>query len=204
MRDRVPPWATPLVPVCEALAVLLAPHGEVALHDLAGGIVVGLWNPLSGRVAGEPSLIAELGELGSAGPIGPYTKVLPDGRPVTAVSAVIPDPDGVPCGLLCVNVDRSPLDRIAALATSWLATAMPPPAPLAQQDWREQIGERIHRFCAERGVRPGHFDPSTRRELIARLDAEGLFAVRRAADLVAGALGVSRATVYAQLKEIRR
>jgi len=198
-----PEWARPVWATCEALAVLLAPHGEVALHDLGSGRIAGLWNPLSGRAVGEESLIARPQDL-TAAPMVPYPATLPDGRQVSCVSAVVPDAAGVPRGLLCVNVDRSPLDRIAALAGGWLAPTREQPAELFQQDWRELIGRRVGAFCAARGLPAVGLDAADRRRLIAALDAEGLFAVRRAADLVAGALGVSRATVYAQLKETRR
>jgi predicted transcriptional regulator YheO len=183
---------------------LLAPHGEVALHDLASDRIVALWNPISGRQVGDPSLIAELGDLGADGPIGPYPTTLPDGRRVTAVSAVVPDAEGRPSGLLCVNVDRTPLDALAAIATTWLVPRVDPPDPLLRRDWRELIGRRVGDFCAGRGVRAAHLDAASRLELVRLLDGEGLFAVRRAADLVAGALGVSRATVYADLKTCRR
>jgi predicted transcriptional regulator YheO len=212
---------------CAAIAALLAPHGEVVLHDLASDRILALWNPLSGRVVGDPSLLADLGDLAGAatssasassapsassassaptapiGPIGPYAQTLPDGRRMAAVSAVVPDGDGVARGLVCVNVDRGPLDRLAAFAATWLAPRTEPPEPLFRHDWRERVGRRVGEFCAERGLVADRLDPAARRDLIAVLDAEGLFAVRRAADLVAGALGVSRATVYAQLKEIR-
>lgn len=203
-RSMVPAWGRPLVPVGQALAALLAPHGEIALHDLASDTIVALWNPLSGRRVGDPSLIDELGPLGSDGPIGPYPTTLPDGRRVTAVSAVVPDAEGRPRGLLCVNVDRTALDAVAALATTWLVPTVEPPAPLLRHDWRELIGRRVGAFCAERGLRPAALDAASRLELVGLLDGEGLFAVRRAADLVAGALGVSRATVYADLKTSRK
>jgi predicted transcriptional regulator YheO len=122
---------------------------------------------------------------------------------VTAVSAVIPDAQGHPRGLLCVNIDRTPLEAVAAFATGWLAPRVDPPAPLLGQDWREAIGRRVGAFCAERGTPARRLDVASRLELVGRLDGEGLFAVRRAADLVAGALGVSRATVYADLKTVR-
>jgi len=199
----LPEWARPLAPVGEALAALLAPHGEIALHELATDRIVALWNPLSGRVVGDASLIADLGDLGSDGPIGPYPVTLPDGRRMTAVSAVVPDAAGRPRGLLCVTVDRTPLDAVAALATSWLAPRVAPPDPLVRQDWRETIGRRVGAFCAERGTPADRLDVAARVELVRRLDGEGLFAVRRAADLVATALGVSRATVYADLKAVR-
>lgn len=189
------------------MAALLAPYGEVVLHDLSADRVVAVWNPVSGRTVGDASLLGDLAELAELSAeravIGPYLQTLPDGRPVTAVSSVVPDADGVPRGLLCITVDRAPLDRVAAFATSWLMPRSEPPEPLFRHDWRERIGRRVGEFCAERGLSADRLDPADRRSLIAVLDGEGLFAVRRAADLVAGALGVSRATVYAQLKEIR-
>src|SRR3954452_18238219 len=131
--DDPPEWARPVWATCEALAVLLAPHGEVALHDLGTGRIAGLWNPLSGRAVGEESLIARPQDL-DATSMGPYPATLPDGRQVSCVSAVVPDAAGVPRGLLCVNVDRSPLDRIVALAGGWLAPTREQPAELFQQD----------------------------------------------------------------------
>jgi predicted transcriptional regulator YheO len=199
------PWWAPLVPVCEAVAALLAPYGEVAVHDLETEQIAALWNPISAREVGDDSLIEELPEKPAAGRvIGPYEKVLIDGRRCTSVSAVLTDESGKPRGLLCVNVDRSPLDQISALATSLIAAQVPRPAALFDRDWREQIALRVHEFCRARAVHRDQLDRDARRQLIAQLDGEGLFAVRRAADLAAEALGVSRATVYALLKEVRR
>jgi D-arginine utilization repressor len=72
-----------------------------------------------------------------------------------------------------------------------------------ERDWRERMAQRIHEFCRERGIRREHPDRGARLELVSILDGEGLFAVRRAADLAAQALGVSRSTVYTLLKEAR-
>lgn len=205
MSDDDPPvWLRPLVPVCEALAVLLAPHGEVAVHDLATERIIALWNPISGREVGQDSLLAELPEVpGASTVLGPYPKALLDGRTLTSVTAVLTDGTGRRRGLLCVNLDRSPLDQIAALATSLLAARTERPPELFDRDWRERIALRVQQRCLERGLRRDQLDRGSRRELVSLLDAEGLFAVRGAADLAAEALGVSRATVYAVLKETR-
>lgn len=197
-------WLRPYATVSEAIAALLAPHAEVAAHDLRTGRIVALWNPISGRAVGDDSLIGELPEDPSSAPvIGPYPKVLPDGRGCSSVSVVLTDESGRPRGLLCVNLDRSPLDQLASVASAmFLARSDRPPA-LFERDWRERMAQRIHEFCLERGIRREHLDRGARRELVSILDGEGLFAVRRAADLAAQALGVSRATVYTMLKEAR-
>lgn len=197
-------WWGSLVPACEAIAALLAPHGEVAVHDLETERVVALWNPIAGRQVGDDSLLAELPEPPlAAGVIGPFQKMLPDGRRCTSVAAVLTTEHGRPRGLLSIDLDRSPLDQIAALATSLLAVRAPQPAVLSESDWREQIATRVHEFLRERALRREQLDRDSRRAIVAELDAAGLFAVRRSADLAAEALGVSRATIYTLLKEVR-
>jgi len=204
VSDERSSWLEQMAPVGEALAVLLAPHGEVAIHNLHTGRIEALWNPLSGREVGDDSLLEELPTMpGQAWVIGPYAKVLHDGRALTCVSAVLMDQEGQRRGLLCINLDRSPLDRIAALATSLLAAHVPQPAPLFAKDWREELSQRVHDFCTERALDRNHLTRETRRELIAMLDHAGMFAVRGSIDLTASALSVSRTTVYALLKEIR-
>ena len=98
-----------LTPIGEALARLLSPHAEVVLHDPATDEVAAIWNPLSGREPGDPSLLGELDELTATARdvYGPYPKTLPDGRRLSSVSAVIRDDDGKPAYVLCVNVDRT-------------------------------------------------------------------------------------------------
>lgn len=197
-------WLEQMAPVGEALAVLLAPHGEVAIHNLQTGRIEALWNPLSGRAVGDDSLLDELPTTpGESWVVGPYAKVLPDGRSLTCVSAVLMDERGRRQGLLCINLDRSTLDRIAALATSLLAAQVPRPTPLFEKDWREELAQRVHDFCTERALDRDHLNRKTRQELVAMLDRAGMFAVRGSIDLTASALGVSRTTVYTLLKEIR-
>ena len=91
------------------MARLLSPHAEVVLHDPAADEIVAIWNSLSGREPGGPSLLGELDELDATGTdvYGPYPKTGSDGRRLSSVSAVIRDDDGKPAYVFCVNVDRS-------------------------------------------------------------------------------------------------
>ena len=203
MKPAIPAWVPPYVPVCEAIARLLHPHAEVALHDLAADRIVGLWNPISGRKVGDPALLAELpGNIRDLGVYGPYAKVLPDGRPLTSVSAVLADAKGERRGLLCVNFDRSPLDGMAAWLTRFAAPLAPRPPELFSRDWREQIALVVDEACRARHLRRGRLSRPDRLALVRLLDQRGLFSTRQAASHAAAALGVSRATVYGLLKEI--
>src|SRR3954466_10762935 len=108
-----------LAPVCEAIARLLAPHAEVVLHDPTTDTIVGIWNPLSGRSVGDPSLLGELPPLEQ--PVyGPYPKSLADGRALSSVGAVIQE-GGRPVLVLCVNVDRTAFDTAARVLAGFAA-----------------------------------------------------------------------------------
>jgi predicted transcriptional regulator YheO len=185
------------------MARLFHPYAEVAVHDLATDRIVALWNAFSKRKVGDPALLSELPDnLGELGVYGPYAKVLPDGRNLTSVSAVLLDAKGVRCGLMCVNFDRSPLDGVAELLTRFVAPVTPRPAELFSRDWREQIALVVDEECRTRHLRRGQLTRMDRLELVRSLNDQGLFATRQAASHAALALGVSRATVYALLKEV--
>jgi predicted transcriptional regulator YheO len=197
-------WPLSLEPVCAAIAALFHPYAEVVLNDLESDLIVGIWNPLSGRRVGDPALVAEVPTPDGGGAVfGPYAKVHVDGRALTSVTAVISDGDGIARGLLCINLDRSPLDGIIERLQALAAPITPLPAELFAADWREQIAMTVDEQVRERNLRRDELTREDRLSLVRVLEERGLFATRRAADHAARALGVSRATVYALLKEVR-
>ncbi|HWQ08728.1 MAG TPA: PAS domain-containing protein [Holophaga sp.] len=202
-KPRPPQWLAAYAPIAEAIARLFHPFAEVAIHDLASDRIVALWNPFSKRKVGDPALLSELPEdIADRGVYGPYAKVLPDGRALTSVSAVLADPQGTPCGLLCVNFDRSPLDGVAEMLARFAAPAAPRPPELFNRDWRERIALVIDEACRDRQLRRDRLTREDRLALVRAVNDKGLFSTRQAAHHVALALGVSRATVYALLKEV--
>jgi len=195
-----------LAPVCEAIARLLSPHAEVVLHDPATDSVLAVWNPLSRRTVGDPSLLGELDELTPVGAdvYGPYPKSLPDGRRLSSVSAVIRDDEGRPEAVLCVNVDRSAFDAAARILAAFAAPVTEQPAALFARDWTEQLNETVANFVRDQGTTLAGLSKSDRQELVARLDAAGVFDQRRAVPTVARAIGVSRSAVYQLLALTRK
>jgi D-arginine utilization repressor len=205
MEQDMPSWAVPVRTTCAAIARLLHPYAEVVLHDLATDTVVGLWNPSPGRRVGEPSLLEELPEAWRDRPVqGPYRKVLANGRELSSISAVVNDAEGRPRGLLCINLDRTPLVDLAGLFARLAAPTESRPPELFERDWREQIALTVDERCREQGLDRRTLTRADRRALVEHLEEGGLFATRKAADHAASALGVSRATVYALLQEVRR
>jgi predicted transcriptional regulator YheO len=194
-----------MVPTCQAVADLLHPHVEVVLHDLERDTIVRLWNGFSNRRPGDPSLLSELpGDPSRGSVLGPYEKVTADGRRLTSITVVVQDDAANAAGLLCINLDRSPLDHIIdALGALASPPVTPRPAALFERDWREQIALSADEWCREHGVRRDALTRRDRVEIVRILDDRDLFATKNAAIHVATALGVSRATVYQLLREVR-
>ena len=67
-------WAEPYAAAAEAVVRLFYPHVEAVIHDVSQDVVVRIWNPISGRRPGDPSLLdaSLLGELADDDVAGPY------------------------------------------------------------------------------------------------------------------------------------
>ncbi|MFI9330433.1 transcriptional regulator [Kitasatospora sp. NPDC052868] len=198
---RVQAWS----PVCQAVALLLGPYAEVVLHDAVRDEVLALWNPMSGRAPGDPSLLGELDGLDPSAPdvYGPYEKLLPDGRRLSSVSAVLRDAEGRPSAVLCVNLDRGPLEHAAALLAGFAAPTAPRPEPLFERDWTERMNDVVGGYVRAHGRPLDRLGREDRLAVLRELDQAGVLAVRRAVPAVATALKVSRSTVYTLLAELR-
>ena len=204
MRATYPGWLEPHVPVCEAVVALFHPFAEVAVHDIRRDRIVAIWNPISERRVGQRSLLDELPDYpDGARVIGPYPKVLADGRAITSVSVVLYNAKGARRGLLCIDFDRSPFDGTIELLSRFAAPAQERPPELPDRDWREQIDLLVDAECRARQLRRDRLTREQRLALVRLIDERGLFATRNAAAHAARALGASRSTVYALLKEAR-
>ncbi|GAB3941217.1 PAS domain-containing protein [Kribbella albertanoniae] len=195
-----------LAPVGEVLARLLSPHAEVVLHDSVTDRIAMIWNPLSGRGPGDASLLGELDELSATGrdAYGPYPKVLPDGRRLSSVSAVLRDEDGTAAYVLCVNVDRTAFETASRLLAAFAAPVSGQPRVFFEHDWTEKLNELVVGYVQECGVPVERLTRADRVELLSRLDAAGVLSQRRSVPTVARALQVSRSALYQLLAEARK
>lgn len=195
-----------LGPVCDAIARLLSPHAEVVLHDPATDEIVGIWNPLSERSVGDPSLLGELNELTATGQdvYGPYPKSLPDGRRLSSVSAVIRDESGKAEVVLCVNVDRTAFEDASRILAAFAAPVTGQPRVLFEHDWSETLNDIVADFVRERGVAVERLTRIDRLDVLARLDSAGVLSQRRSVPVVARALRISRSALYQLLSEARK
>ena len=197
----------PYFVIADAVAALLQPQAEVVVHDLDSDRILHMAGALSRRRVGDPSLndIADLKPF-DGGVIGPYAKSNFDGRELKSVSATIMGPDGRPAGLFCINLDVSALSAARSVLERLMFVPADTPTRVEQlfpADWREQINAEITRFLATRNASLGGLTTADHVELAASLDARNFFSIRKAADHIAAALGVSRATLYKRLAAAR-
>ena len=193
-------WARPFEPAAEAVVRLFYPHVEAVIHDVQREVVVRAWNAFSSCQPGDPSLLGRelLGQLAREGISGPYPTTGPRGEELSCVSTLI----GGGRGVLCLRFDRSVVTSALA-GLRGLGIAAADGGSLVPQDRREELGALVHRWCQEHKTRPGRLTRGERHGLVAFLDGQGAFQVRRAAIHLAAILGVSRATIYSTLQTAR-
>lgn len=188
--------------VAQGLAATFAPFCEVVVHDLLdpGQSILAIHNNLSGRAVGEPT--TELGLARIADPdypqvIANYANQFSDGRQAKSTSVGIKDSSGEYIAALCLNVDLTLFRSLQSVVGQFTAidgdTGLTESLDPAGAD---AIRQRIDQFAARLSTAPRALKAAERRALLRELRESGSLEVRRAMEVVAQHLGVSRATVY--------
>ncbi|CAB1056437.1 hypothetical protein D1BOALGB6SA_1173 [Olavius sp. associated proteobacterium Delta 1] len=201
-------------PIADAIASLLHPYAEVVIHDIIKDIIVHIANPYSKRRVGDSSYLGLDGDESDFGlemnVLGPYEKEGEDGQRVRSITAVLRNDEAQPIGILCINLDFSPLETAFESAFEVLNGLIRPaeiearPEIIFREEWRELIKLEIRAFRLEKGLAQDSMNASERRELMRRLDQKRLFYARKSVEQVASYLMISRATAYKDLNEIRK
>jgi len=201
-------------PIADAIAMLLHPYAEVVIHDILKDIIVHIANPYSKRRVGDSSYLGLNGGETDIGfkknVLGPYEKEGEDGQRIRSITAVLRNDSAQPIGILCINLDFSPLETAFESAWELLNGLIRPaevearPEIIFREEWREQIKLEIRAFRLEKGLTQESMNANERRELMRRLDHKRLFYARKSVELVASYLMISRATAYKDLNEIRK
>ncbi|MET0319287.1 MAG: PAS domain-containing protein [Duganella sp.] len=188
--------------VADGLGKTLAPFCEVVLHDLTEPehAILAIHNNLSGRSVGDPA--TELGLARAADPafdqvIANYPNTFPDGRLAKSTSVGIKDSHGRYVAALCLNVDLTVFRSLNTMLTQFGSVESAAAVHETMQPaGADAIRLRIDDFAARHGTTPRALKTDERRALMRELKDCGLSDVRRAMDIVAAYLNVSRATVY--------
>ena len=198
---------SPLASICEGIVGLWGPRCEAILHDFSGleHSVVHVSGNVTGRAVGAPLTDLGLQVLTSGSSdrdVLVYHSKAPNGALMKSVSILLREqPRGRIVGALCINVEIEHLQRVRELIGDLVTV----PANGSSHEHygnspREVLQTVINEILAERGWIVPDLAREQRQELIGALDKRGGFAFRSAPSIVADLLGVSRFTVYKDLK----
>jgi predicted transcriptional regulator YheO len=188
--------------VAQGLAATFAPFCEVVVHDLLRGehSVVAIHNNLSGREVGDPTTELGLARIADAAypqVLANYANRFPDGRPAKSTSIGIKDSHGRYVAALCLNIDITQFGALQNMLGRFVSTdETVAVSESLDAPGAEAIRQRIDRFAARLATTPRALKTAQRRALMSELKESGSMEVRRAMEVVALHLGVSRATVY--------
>lgn len=192
--------------IAAGLAETFAPFCEVVVHDLLDPkhAVLAIHNNLSGRAVGDPA--TELGLARIADPeypqvIANYSNQFSDGRPAKSTSVGIKDSSGRYIAALCMNIDLT-LFRGLQSAVGQFVRVDVDSATKESLDpaGADLIRSRIDQFAARLATTPRALKTEDRRAVLRELKDSGVLEIRRAMEVTAQYLGVSRATVYSDAK----
>ena len=190
------------------LGKTFAPFCEVVVHDLTQPehSVQAIHNNLSGRQVGDPA--TELGLQRITCPAFPqivanYPNRFPDGRQAKSTSIGIKDAQGRYVAALCMNIDLTVFQNLQNVLARFGDTSSEPGlveslGPVGAPSVRNFIDE----FAAHRSTTPRALKSAERRVLLQKLKDNGLLEMRRAIDTVAQHLGLSRTTLYSDIRKI--
>ncbi|WP_280191027.1 helix-turn-helix transcriptional regulator [Delftia sp. PS-11] len=192
--------------IADGLAKTFAPFCEVVVHDLLdpAHAVLAIHNNLSGREVGHPATelgLARIMDPGFAQVIANYPNHFSDGRQAKSTSIGIKDSEGRYIAALCMNIDLTMFQGFQGMLNQFVAMQADTPAhETLDPAGAEAIRARIDQFAANLATTPRALKAQERRALLKELKAAGLLDLRRAMEIVAAHLGVSRASVYTYAK----
>lgn len=202
-----------LARVARAIVATVGPQCEVVVHDLRTPeqSVVAISGNLTGRAVGAPAPDPEM----LPGNVNTFREDIlreqtrtPFGRQLVSSTVWVRDGKGRIAGAICINMDFSDLRR----ARDLLNQALVEPVDLVANDSFETFATSPEEFVAIalRGAMSKVSKPVQRLnrqdkiEIIRALEEAEVFRFPRAVDIVMDALGISRASIYAYLKDVRQ
>ena len=204
-----------LAPAMKAIATAVGPHCEVVLHDLSSRqvdlrhTIRAIENPqVTGRAVGGPSTNLGLevlrDEAADHNAFG-YRGQTEDGRQLHCSSVYYRNAAGHVIGALCVNVDLTPLQHAQALIGSLLPATSGQRAKETHAPDIATVLDTLFESAVDAVGKPvAMMDRADRMEVLATLDRQGAFEIRRSVEMVSRRLGISKVTAYAYLDELRK
>nr|WP_314543798.1 PAS domain-containing protein [uncultured Massilia sp.] len=191
--------------IADGLAQTFAPFCEVVVHDLRNPehAVLAIHNNLSGRSTSDPATelgLARIADNAYPQIVANYSNQFADGRPAKSTSIGIKDAEGRYVAALCLNVDLTLFRSMHHVLAQFTATDASVVSDTLDPAGAEMLRKRIDQYAARLASSPRLLKPDDRRALMRELKAAGFLEMRRAMEIAASCLGISRATAYNDIK----
>lgn len=202
--------AEQLKSVADFFALVMGPQTEVVVHDLKAGRILHIVNGfITGRQAGAldglsgMKLLAQRADRSTTpGMTVGYSSTSKGARKLRCSNLFLRDEQGGLSYAICVNQDVSDLEALQRLVNS-MACAAPEASPRREAQTIEDLTFSVIVSEIEQ-AKPFSLDSrEAKMSILRRLDEKGVFEVRRAVPKVCELLGISQATLYKYLKEIK-
>jgi predicted transcriptional regulator YheO len=192
--------------IAAGVAETFAPFCEVVVHDLLDPrhAVLAIHNNLSGRETGHPATelgLARIADSEYPQVIANYANQFSDGRAAKSTSIGVRDSSGKYIAALCMNIDLTLFRGLQSAFAQFVRVD----TDAAVTETLDPVGGNLLRalidaFAAKLATTPRALKTEDRRTLLRELKESGAMEIRRAMELTAQYLGVSRATVYNDAK----
>ncbi len=190
-----------------ALRSLLGGCCEVVIHDTRNpeDSIVWIEGDVTGRSVG--GVMTDLGlerlRQGKMRPPFRCTTHIASGKHLRSANIWVRDAGGEILGVLCINLDVTPIVAIQDLVGD---LAPDESRPDLGEEFAADLGDMIDMMIAEceyrLGCGAGEMSKDQRIAVVRFLDDRGCFQVRNSTPIVANRLGVSRKTIYNYLSQI--
>ncbi|PJE97262.1 DNA-binding protein [Streptomyces carminius] len=199
-----------LAPVVDGIAATLGSFCEVVVHDFRRPerSVAAIAGSVTGRTVGGSMSEIGMGILARGDEARDelnYVTRTRDGKLVKSSTMVLRDSTGTVFGALCVNLDITAVNQVHALIGGLAGVTTPAAVPTTT--FGDDIGSVVDAVVDTYQLRENKpwsdLSRTERLDLFTRLHERGVFAVRRSVPQVAARLGISRASAYNYLAEVR-
>lgn len=199
-----------LLALLEPMSKVFGSRSEMVLHDFRQPehSIVAIAGDVTGRRAG--GSVTQIGlAIIRAGDDAEdeyhYTTKAPNGRILKSSTVPLRDADGHVFGALCVNVDVTEMWMMSRAIQEMIGDdTQAPEAVTFVDDIDRVIGEVLEEETEMLGRPLTGLAKPERLQLLKALDYRGVFSLQRSVPQVAEYLGLSRATLYNDLREMRR
>jgi predicted transcriptional regulator YheO len=196
------------VQIAKAIQPSIGNICEIVVHDFNDlkASVIAYEGNLTGRQIGAPVTPLSLEILADGGNnriLKDRLLTTEDGRVIKSTVVALCNAEGRVVGSFCLNIDVTSLRHAVGLLED-LAGEAGDSSPYTFPDDLPELVRSVMEQETRRLGRPlVSLDPKSRREVVRSLDDHRIFAIRNSAKLIAEQLGVSKATLYADLEKMR-